>query len=125
MKGVDAFKVDRHGRNCFFILAYKGLTDSMNIIKNFLRHTIRKNCLFKLKTAKKYFGFLKSHIHKGELVSPDKNLKSVKANFREFLPLVEKIFVEDYLEKVDYICTFTKLMIIDFLNARYCDYTVG
>lgn len=99
-KGADPFILDNQGRNCFYVLGFKGLTDCINIIFNFLRHSIRKDCLHKIKQAKKDFSFLKSDIHKGKLVSPDQTIESVRANFRKFLPFIEKVFTEDYLEQV-------------------------
>jgi len=100
-KGADPFILDKQGRNIFSILAFKGLTDIINIVKNFYRHTIRKNCLTILKKAKKTYSFLKSDIQKGQLVSPDQTLPSVQANFKKFLPIVEKTFKQSYLDQLE------------------------
>lgn len=73
-KGADPFITDQKGRNCFHILGFKGLTECIVIIFNYLRHVIRKKALYLLKKYKKEYGFLKSDIKKGILVSPNQSL---------------------------------------------------
>jgi len=99
-KGADPFIVDNKGRNCFHILGFKGLSDCINIILNYQRHIIRKQALALLKKYKKEYGFLKSDIKKGVLVSPNQSLATVKANFASYMPIVERIFKEEYLDQV-------------------------
>jgi hypothetical protein len=53
-----------------------------------------------LKKYKKEYGFLKSDIKNGILVSPNQSLQSFKDNFAKYIPIVERIFKEEYLDQV-------------------------
>jgi hypothetical protein len=61
---------------------------------------IRKQAIGLLKKFKKQYGFLKSDIKHGVLVSPNQSLASVKENFANFMPVLERIFKEEYLDQV-------------------------
>jgi hypothetical protein len=99
-RGADPFIADNKDRNCFHILGFKGLTECIILILNFLRHKIRKAALASLKKYKKDYGFLKSDIKKGVLVSPNQSLHSVQNNFHQFMPKVVEVFANEYLHEV-------------------------
>ncbi|CAD8044189.1 unnamed protein product [Paramecium primaurelia] len=84
MKGADPFIISTSGYNVFYICAYRGHIECLQIIYQMLRHNLNMTSIEELKLTMKKYRFKKTDSHHGELTCSDKHLKQVQQRFQAF-----------------------------------------